>query len=161
MPQLPFLCGLAVLVLDQLTKHWAVSNPEGWWVVQDWFHTQLHWNTGISFSLFANTPLANEMLWGISAQQWALALLAVVVSIFLMGWANNSTRTPQQLALLAIAAGALGNATDRIRFGAVVDFLSVKLPVMNIWWPSFNLADAAICCGVIFLLVESVVWKRA
>jgi signal peptidase II len=66
------------------------------------------------------------------------------------------------LALGAIIGGALGNVVDRLRFGAVVDFLDVYLPVTG-WphWPAFNVADSGVFLGVIFVLADGIFAGRA
>lgn len=147
--------GRAVVVLgvflltagfDQGSKEWArssltpgVAQPviEGYW---DW---QLASNPGAAFSSFA----------GGSGTQLVLSLLALVMLVVL-GVLAARTRPEQglqRLALALIAGGALGNLIDRVRDGAVTDF--VRWRYHEHAWPIFNVADAALLIGAVLWLV--------
>ena len=109
----------------------------------------LAWNPGISYSLLrAETPLGMLGL---------LALAALAVGV-LGAWLWTTTDRATALALGMIMGGALGNALDRARYGAVADFLHLHttLPVGPLANYVFNIADAAIVAGVAVLLYESV-----
>ena len=140
--------GLAALVvaLDQLSKWWIradVMNPPHELVVTPWFSVVLAWNRGISFSLFhSDAPLA-PYLW---------AGLAVVVAAALAWWVGRVKKPLPALGAGLVIGGALGNAIDRLRFGAVVDFLDFHWQDSH--WPAFNLADSAVTVGVILLLAD-------
>ena len=146
--------GLAALVvaLDQASKHWILevfqlplkaSTP-----VAGPFHLTMVWNKGVSFGLLRAD---------IDLTRWALVLFSIVVSICLAAWARNATRGLAAAALGLVIGGAVGNVIDRIRFGAVVDFLDFS----RLWFPwIFNVADAAITVGVVLLLIDMLLQDR-
>jgi signal peptidase II len=85
--------------------------------------------------------------------------LALIVAAYLV-WMMAKERRP--LALVAqglIVGGALGNVLDRLRFGAVVDFLYVHIGAFD-WWPAFNIADSAISIGAALWVLESLFASR-
>jgi signal peptidase II len=146
--------GLAALVvaLDQLSKHWilfALELPlKGTVAVAGPLHLTMVWNRGVSFGLLrADADLT----------RWALAVFSVAVSIALAVWARKATRGLAATALGLVIGGAVGNVIDRIRFGAVADFIDVS----RLWFPwIFNIADAAITCGVALLLLDMLLQER-
>lgn len=104
------------------------------------------WNRGISYGLFQQ-----ETEFG----RWMLVVVSIGASIGLGIW---MMRTPARLlaaSLALIVGGALGNAVDRIAYGAVFDF--VHLHFGSFSWYVFNVADAAIVAGVVGLLYDSLV----
>ena len=139
------LAGL-VVVLDQLSKWVVLENiryGETIYVAPFW-NWVLAFNPGAAFSLLADQP---------GWQRWFFTVLALGVS----GWIAFMLRQhPQQkllsLALAMIMGGALGNVIDRVRFGAVVDF--VQWHVAGYYWPAFNVADSAITIGAVLLVIE-------
>lgn len=139
--------GLAagVIVLDQLSKAvvLALLRTGDSVPVTPFFNWVLTWNPGAAFSF-----LADSGGW----QRWFFTGLALLVG----GWIAWLLRQPQPRAqagaLALILGGALGNAIDRVRFGAVVDF--VDLHVAGWHWPAFNVADSAICVGAALLIWE-------
>ena len=154
--------GLAVAAmtcaLDQATKLWLIFGFElgrkGAVAIGPFVDFVLTWNTGISYGWFRQ-----EGPFG----QWVLlALKAVAVALLLIWLARASSRL-SALALGLILGGALGNALDRLLYGAVADFvlLHVNTPWGPFHWYVFNLADVAIVAGVAGLLYESLVGERA
>ncbi len=139
------LAGL-VVVLDQLSKWVVLENihyGETIYVAPFW-NWVLAFNPGAAFSLLADQP---------GWQRWFFTVLALGVS----GWIAFMLRQhPQQkllsLALSLVMGGALGNVIDRVRFGAVVDF--VQWHVAGYYWPAFNVADSAITIGAVLLVIE-------
>ncbi len=137
------LAGL-VVVLDQLSK-WVVLNHIAYGdviYVAPFWNWVLAYNPGAAFSFLAAQP---------GWQRWFFTALALAVS----GWiALELRRHPGQkllsFSLAVIMGGALGNVIDRVRFGAVVDF--VQWHVAGYYWPAFNVADSAITVGAILLL---------
>lgn len=129
-----------VFVLDQLTKLLAIhylTSVETVPVLQNVFHLTLVYNKGIAFGFFRNSQ--------------AFLLGAITLSlIFILFWGarsfsqkkQDSAARFQSFALALILGGAIGNWLDRVRIGAVVDFLDFRV------WPVFNLADSAITAGV-------------
>lgn len=146
--------GLAALViaLDQASKYWILQSFDlplkGSVPVAGPFHLTMVWNKGVSFGLLrADADLT----------RWALAAFSIIVSIFLAAWARNATRKLTATALGLVIGGAIGNVVDRIRFGAVADFLDVS----RLWFPwIFNVADAAITVGVALLLLDMLLQDR-
>lgn len=102
------------------------------------------WNRGVTFGLLSGEGPLNHLL---------LAVLAVAIAGFLLRWLWRAETLLVALALGAVIGGAVGNVIDRLRFGAVVDFLRA-----HAWgwdWYVFNIADAGIVCGVIALLADA------
>lgn len=138
---------LVVVALDQLSK-WLVLDLFGQAPrsieVLPVFNLVLVWNQGVSFGLFGGASA-----WG----SWILVGLALVISVFLAGWLLRAETRLTALGLAAIIGGAVGNVIDRVRFGAVVDFLDFH--VLGYHWPAFNVADSAITVGAAILILES------
>lgn len=138
---------LGVVVLDQISK-WVVlaqfaDAPRAIEVLPI-FNLVLVWNKGVSFGLFGSASP-----WG----PWILAGLAIVISGFLARWMTRAETRVTALGLALIIGGAVGNVIDRVRFGAVVDFLDVH--VWGYHWPAFNVADSAITIGAAVLILET------
>lgn len=134
-------------LIDQLSK-WLVAdiflNHQAPIVLTPFFNLVEAWNTGVSFSLFDNGGI-----WGtIILSAFALAVVA-----FLLSWLKNEQSRLVQVALGMIIGGALGNVADRIRFGAVYDFLDFYYKGWH--WPAFNAADSFICIGAFLIIVHS------
>ncbi len=137
------LAGL-VIVLDQLSK-WLVLETirfgETIYVAPFW-NWVLTYNPGAAFSFLADQP---------GWQRWFFSILAIAVSVWI---AFELKKHPEQkllsLALTLVMGGALGNVIDRLRFGAVVDF--IQWHAAGFYWPAFNVADSAITVGAILLV---------
>lgn len=150
MRKIPALAyGLAVLtiVLDQLSKWWvlyAYDLPgKGSVHVGGPFNLTMVWNKGVSFGMLR----AEQDL-----TRWALVVFSLVVAAILAVWARKIEKPLLGIAVGLIMGGAVGNAIDRARFGAVADFLDFKA----LYFPwVFNVADSAITVGVILLLLDS------
>jgi signal peptidase II len=147
---------LFVILLDQLTKAWIMGGLD----LRELGHIQvlsplfnLTWveNRGVSFGLF-----------GDGSGRWALSAFSIAVAGVLGWWALKADRRLLISAIGLVMGGALGNVIDRIRFGYVVDFLDFSGPhfflgSMKINFPwIFNVADSAICIGVVLLILDSV-----
>jgi signal peptidase II len=135
---------LAVLVADQVTKAWLVSflaPGERTDVVGTYVrlvHTQ---NTGAIFGLFRDQAIL-------------FALVSIgVVGMIIWFHGNAGRNTLLSIALGLLLGGALGNMTDRFRYGYVVDF--VDLGIGDLRWYTFNVADAAISCALLLLLLSA------
>lgn len=149
-PWIGFILALVVIALDQYTKLMA-SNLLEYRVpveITPWFDLMLAHNTGAAFSF-----LASAGGW----QRWFLAVVALLVSAVVAVWLSRLR--PEQrllgLSLGLILGGGLGNLIDRVTLGYVVDFISWHY--QNWYWPAFNIADSAICCGAVLLLWDSFV----
>ena len=141
------LMSVVIVVLDLWTKSLATDNlslyrPEE---VNAWLNMTLAHNYGAAFSF-----LSDAGGW----QRWLFTGLASVVTLVLIAWLfrlpANEKLTGAALGL--ILGGAIGNLADRINHGYVVDFIDVYYRDWH--WPAFNLADSAITCGVILLLID-------
>lgn len=146
-PRLTFrwlaLAGL-VVVLDQATKSWvlAVFHHGESLVVTPFFNLTLLFNTGASFSF-----LADAGGW----QRWFFIVLALAVSVWLVLLLRQHAGERAMAASLAlILGGAVGNVIDRIRLGAVTDFLHFHWH--EHYFPAFNVADSCITVGVILMI---------
>lgn len=152
MLRLGLIAALAVLVLDQILKLAVLDLLDFGQraiVVTPFFNLVLVWNEGVSFG----------MLDGLGATlPWLLAGIAIAVVLGLIVWLSRTEQWPSALALGLVIGGALGNVVDRVRYGAVVDFLD--LHVAGYHWPAFNLADAAICVGAVVLLADGLLAPR-
>jgi signal peptidase II len=151
-----FLVSALVILLDRVTKI-AVAHmlPLGGEhvVIPKVFWISHVLNTGAAFSLFGDTASPERVRWllvGFSL------IAAVIVGIVLVRIGRRITPTTFGLAL--ILGGAIGNVWDRIRTGAVIDFLEVH--IVHYHWPDFNLADSCIVIGGILLVLHSLVAAR-
>jgi signal peptidase II len=147
------LTSLVVLGADQASKHWVlhyIDLPEvGSIAVLPFLSFTMVWNHGVTFGLLANLGALGA---------WLLAGVALAVVAVLFRWLMRAETWPVAVALGAIAGGAVGNVIDRLRFGAVVDFIDAHAFGHN--WYVFNVADAAIVCGVATLLLDGVLRRE-
>jgi lipoprotein signal peptidase len=151
------VAALVVLAADQASKWWVLNVldlPDLRQVVLlPVLNLTMVWNNGVTFGL-----LNGLGAWG----HVALAAVALAVVAALGVWLRKADTALTALAIGAIAGGAVGNVIDRIRFGAVVDFIHahVATPWGDLSWYVFNVADAAIVCGVAVLMVGSQTSRR-
>ena len=152
----PFRSGLiaavVTLALDQASKLWLLFvfdlGLRGAVKVTPFFDLVLAWNPGISFGWLQNdSPLA----------QIALLIVKAVAVVVLAIWMARSRTVLATVALGLIIGGAIGNAIDRLAYGAVVDFalFHVRIGDNTFNWYVFNVADVAIVAGVAALLYDS------
>jgi signal peptidase II len=134
---------IGILVFDQLTKYIinqripkGVSIP----IIKNIFHLTYVLNPGAAFGMFKN-------------QVYFFITVAVLAIIFIMIILRRKGTRREEIALYLILSGAISNLIDRIRLGAVIDFLDFRI------WPVFNIADSAITIGAI-LLAYSVLKKQ-
>jgi signal peptidase II len=139
---------IVTLLLDQASKFWvfygldiAVNQPIA---VTSFFDLVLVWNRGISYGLFQQSS---------EFGRWALTLFKLAAAVGLSIWAWRANEKILSLGLGLIAGGAVGNAIDRIYFGAVLDFAHFFWGSFS--WYVFNIADAAIVVGVAVLMYDS------
>jgi signal peptidase II len=148
----------AVCVLDQTLKLWLIFvydlGSKGLVRLAPGIDLVLTWNTGISYGLFPQDGAGGR---------WLLIAIKAMAAILLTIWLTRTQARLTALALGLIIGGAIGNAIDRLVYGAVADFvlLSITTASSRFDWYVFNLADAAIVAGVIGLLYESVIGDRA
>jgi signal peptidase II len=140
-----------VVILDQLSK-WViltqVMDPPVAITVLPILDLVLAWNRGVSFSMFSSDGAHAPYL---------LAGFAVLVAGILGIWLSRVKAPLPAVGLGLVIGGALGNVIDRLRFGAVVDFLYFHYAGWG--WPAFNLADSAITVGVGLLLLDGLFGK--
>ncbi|MGE5808192.1 MAG: signal peptidase II [Nitrospirota bacterium] len=138
-----------VLALDQFTKHLVEKRMRMYEVVpviRGFFNLTRVRNKGAAFSLLSTAPDGFRSAFFIS-----VSLAAVTVIAIMIRKANDRLLV---VSFSLIAAGAMGNLVDRVRFGEVVDF--IQWYVGSWYWPSFNVADSAITVGVALLVIDMV-----
>jgi signal peptidase II len=144
------LASLGTLVLDQASKLLVLGTFQAGEVrpiIDGFFNLTLTFNRGAAFGLWSwLTPGIREIVLGLTV----LFAMAVVVYFLSRPYYQNAL---SQFALASILGGAIGNIMDRVRLGAVVDFLDVYYGTYH--WPAFNVADSAICIGVAILILFS------
>lgn len=116
--------------------------------VLPFFNIVMVWNQGISFGLFNQAGDYGPLI---------LTLISGGIALAFLVWLMRCARLGTALALILIIGGAVGNIVDRLRFGAVVDFLDFH--VLGWHWPAFNVADSAITIGIALLLVDSLFFE--
>ena len=134
--------------IDQLSKIYVVhylnlKEKISIDVVSPILNFRMAWNKGINFGLFDS---------GGSVSRWILVVLSVAISIMLLLWVRRSENFIRQLGGAMIIGGALGNAMDRIVFGAVADFLNMSCCGLQNPF-SFNVADVAIFIGAFTIIL--------
>ncbi|MDP9070562.1 MAG: signal peptidase II [Actinomycetota bacterium] len=131
----------AVVTLDQLTKAWALRALADGPVHLIWtLRLDLSFNSGAAFGL------------GRGLAPLLVAVGVVLVAVLLAVGGRAVTSSAGGVALGLVLGGAVGNLADRVlraHGGAVVDFIDFQ------WWPAFNVADAAISCGALLLIVTT------
>lgn len=144
------LVSLLVVVLDMWTKHIATQHLTLYRPLEltSWLNMTLAHNYGAAFSF-----LSDAGGW----QRWLFTILALAVTGVLIVWLLRLPATDRltAAALALIIGGAIGNLLDRIRHGYVVDYIDVYYRDWH--WPAFNLADSAITCGVVLLLLDGLI----
>jgi lipoprotein signal peptidase len=152
MIRLGLIVALVTLVADQASKWWILDGlrlPErvnvpllgGETVGLD---LTMVWNRGVTFGLLSGDGAWHHVL---------LAVMALAIAAFLLRWMAKAETKLVAIALGGVIGGAVGNVIDRVRFGAVVDFIDFHVGGWH--WYVFNVADAAIVCGVIALVADS------
>ena len=95
---------------------------------------------------------------GVGVNAFLFSLVAAVIVAGLIYWLSRVANPLLAFAVGLVIGGAVGNVVDRIRYGAVVDFLDFHIGAYH--WPAFNLADSAICVGVALMLFDSLLLRR-
>jgi lipoprotein signal peptidase len=147
------LAAVLVLAADQASKWWILNvfdlPAKGSVELLPVLSFTMVWNQGVTFGLFHQDSASGP---------WLLAGVALVVVCALAVWMLRAETALVATALGAIAGGAVGNVIDRVRFGAVVDFIHAH--AWGYSWYVFNIADAAIVCGVGALLLDGMLPSR-
>lgn len=147
-----WLIALAILSADQASKWWIQYRSDlphghfppygGWEVVPGYFNIVFTTNTGAAWSLLSGRPMALTVL-----------AMAALLGIFLYRRQLEIHRPARQFAYGLLCGGITGNLVDRLLHGYVVDFLDFHFQFYR--WPTFNLADTAIFCGVLLYLIQT------
>jgi signal peptidase II len=148
-----FVLALAVIVADQAVKTWVLDVlrlQEGQSIaVLGPLHLTGVWNPGVSFGFL---QAQHDLM------RWLLVTFSIVVSIFLAIWVRRSERPLFAVAVGLLMGGAIGNVIDRIRIGAVADFIDMS----RLFFPwIFNVADSAISVGICLLLLDMLLQDNA
>ena len=144
-----YLLSLVVIILDQWTKWLAETNLtflEPVPVIEPFLNWTLAYNYGAAFSF-----LADAGGW----QKWFFSGLALLMSLFLIGYLAKAPRQAKllSLGLALVLGGAVGNLIDRLLHGHVIDFIHVHYA--DVWhYPIFNIADIGICIGVAMIVID-------
>jgi len=146
-PATAYMIAVGIVLADQASKRYIIEGLHlptvGRIDLAGPLDLTMVWNRGVSFGLFrADADL----------MRWVLAGFSALVAVLLIVWARKQSRGLTLTALGLVIGGAIGNLIDRVRFGAVADFIDVSA----LYFPwVFNVADAAITIGVVLLLIDS------
>ncbi len=145
--RIAYAIGLTVLVLDQLSKAlvlYGLDLPRRMHIeLTPFFDLTMVWNRGMSFGLGSGQG---------DLARWGFSIFAIGVAGAIAWWARQIDKPILAWCLGLLMGGAIGNVIDRLRFGAVVDFLDFS----GLWFPwVFNIADSAITIGAALLLFEA------
>jgi signal peptidase II len=154
----------ATVAADQITKHVVLGEPRfnalqcldfstqcGQIVLPGPLDFTMLWNRGMSYGLLQSEGI----------MRWVLAAVMLVIALGFLAWLLRAEGARLQLALGLVIGGAFGNLIDRVRFGAVVDFIDAS--ALHFPWV-FNIADAAISVGAVILFIDQFLFspqKRA
>ncbi len=143
-----------VFLIDQVTKAWATrelrfggDRP----LISGFLNFAYAQNTGVAFSMLDDHG---------DVGRWGLSVVAFVAATLVLYFFWRTPRADDQIlgSLALLLAGIAGNVTDRMRLGFVVDFIDVQFGSWH--YPTFNVADAAICLGAVMLLLDTFLNKR-
>ncbi|OYW52933.1 MAG: signal peptidase II [Azorhizobium sp. 35-67-5] len=138
---------LLVLLFDQGSKLAVIGWSDHWTQpvqqILPFMDFVYLWNTGISYGLFPQGATG----------RWVLLGIKLVASVLFAAWLARTRSRREAIALGLLIGGALGNAVDRLVYGAVFDFIS--LHAFGFRWYVFNIADVAVVVGVIVLLYDA------
>ena len=144
--RLGLLAALAAAVTDQATEAWALAAlwpPYGEGVaLLPVLNLRLGFNTGVTFGMFRESA---------ADAVWVLVAAKLLVVAFLARWLWRTASRAEALGLGLVIGGAAGNILDRVARGAVTDFIDAHYGGWH--WPTFNMADVAIVCGVATLVL--------
>ncbi|NHO18171.1 signal peptidase II [Acetobacter oeni] len=150
---LGLLSACVIFLLDQLTKYWILYDfdlPEkGSVAVFPGLNFTMVWNHAITFGMLGGAGAAGRVI-------FSAVSLAIVAGLLV--WMAQARRVMIAMLIGAITGGAVGNVLDRLKYGAVVDFIHAH--AFGWSWYVFNVADAAIVCSVIGLILDSLYHDR-
>ena len=145
------LVGGLVCLADQVSKLWISRNIPLYdhiEIIPGFFNINHVLNPGGAFGFFARQSQ--------EVRQFVFLFLSTLVTLFLVWFYHRVAKTHRVLSygLALIFGGAVGNLIDRFLYGKVVDFLDFYIGTAH--WPSFNIADSAICVGMAILIYHMV-----
>jgi len=143
-----------VFMIDQTTKAWATRRLRfdgDMPVIKGFLNFAYAQNTGVAFSMFDQ---------GGDSGRWGLSVVAFIAGILVLYFIWRTPRNDDRIlgSLALLLAGIAGNLTDRIRLGFVVDFVDVQFGSWH--YPTFNVADSAICIGAVLLIIDLFLSKK-
>jgi signal peptidase II len=144
----------AAFMIDQSTKAWATRRLrfEGdWSVVPGFLNLAYAQNPGVAFSMFDQQG---------DPGRWGLSIVAIVAGVLVLYFFWRTPRSDDRIlgSLALLLAGIAGNVADRLRLGFVIDFIDVQFGGWH--YPTFNIADAAICVGAGLLILDVFLTKK-
>jgi signal peptidase II len=143
-----------VFLVDQVTKAWATRTLRfngDKTVISGLLNFAYAHNTGVAFSMLDE---------GGDSGRWGLSAVAFVAAALVLYFFWRTPRTDDRMlgALALLLAGIVGNVTDRMRLGFVVDFIDVQFGSWH--YPTFNVADTAICIGAGLLIIDMILTRK-
>lgn len=147
---------IVILAIDQLSKYWAVISLKPVIMIEvipGFFRFTYATNRGVAFSLFADSEMNVRVIFAV------ISIIAALIVLLYLAW-TPAEKVLSSTALALLLAGIVGNLIDRVRLGEVIDFIDVHL-ADKYTWPTFNIADSAICIGAILLAIEMICDERA
>jgi signal peptidase II len=143
-----------VFLIDQSSKAWAVRSlrfGEGMSVISGFLNFVYAQNPGIAFSMLDDHG---------DGGRWGLSVVAIVAGTLVLYFFWRTPRADDRIlgSLALLLAGIAGNVTDRLRLGYVIDFIDVQFGSWH--YPTFNVADSAICIGAGLLILDMFLSKR-
>ena len=144
----------AVFMVDQSTKAWVARRLRfdgDWSIIPGFLNFSYAQNTGVAFSMFDQQG---------DPGRWGLSVVAMVAGALVLYFFWRTPRSDDRIlgALALLLAGIGGNVADRLRLGFVIDFIDVQFGDWH--YPTFNVADAAICIGAGLLILDVFITKR-
>ena len=143
-----------MFMIDQSTKAWAARRLRfsgDVSVIPNFLNFAYAQNTGVAFSMFDQQG---------DSGRWGLSIVAIVAGALVLYFFWRTPRSDDRIlgSLALLLAGIAGNVADRLRLGFVIDFIDVQFGSWH--YPTFNVADAAICVGAGLLLLDVFLSKR-
>ena len=144
----------AAFMVDQSSKAWASRRLRfdgDWSLISGFLNFSYAQNPGVAFSMFDQQG---------DPGRWGLSIVAIVAGILVLYFFWRTPRSDDRIlgSLALLLAGIAGNVTDRLRLGFVIDFIDVQFGSWH--YPTFNIADAAICVGAGLLILDVFLSKR-
>ncbi|HSU26501.1 MAG TPA: signal peptidase II [Pyrinomonadaceae bacterium] len=143
-----------VFLIDQTTKAWAIRKLRfggDWSVIPNFLNFAYAQNTGVAFSMLDDHG---------DTGRWGLSVVAMIAGVLVLYFFWRTPRSDDRIlgSLALLMAGIAGNVADRLRLGFVVDFVDVQFGSWH--YPTFNVADMAICIGAGLLVLDMFLSKK-